>query len=572
MADVRTPLDDQMAARLAEFARACKAALRAVSLYPGGHPAIGSTLGKLTELTAALTAAGPFMLEVRPQTIHIGGAAPAKPDSAIVDLSDVLRRQLVGRLTLNPGADAESWRTLLMLLSKPPDEARADGGIGNLWATAGGPSMEIVEIDYAEVLREKQGDVVFADRLIAAAMSGTLELDDSGMKLLLELVGDPSRLNVLMQQLEKQTEGAPSSVRVGAFLNILRGLAEYVSKTNPGQLDQTLRQVGQISGRLSAEAMLDLLARRAKPEAMAGTVDVVGAMVHRMSDSAVAGFVSNSVISERGPTDRLAQAFQALVPDSDRQRQLLALAQDDVASSELGQEAAFQDLWQKVEAMLTSYSDEKFVSDTYARELSGARARAVELDATSDDPPERVAEWIATVADASLRNLDSLLLSDLLRIEEDGARWRDIAETVIAHAEDLVRVGYIDQALQLAESVTTEGERIEARRAPARDVLERLGRGAMMRHAAKQLRTADEASYGRLKRLAHGIGPAVIAPLAEALSAEQDARSRRRLRDILVEFGAAGRESVQQLMNAANWEVRRTAALQLRELGGGEGL
>ncbi|HMC76400.1 MAG TPA: HEAT repeat domain-containing protein, partial [Vicinamibacterales bacterium] len=245
---------------------------------------------------------------------------------------------------------------------------------------------------------------------------------------------------------------------------------------------------------------------------------------------------------------------------------------DEVASSELGQEAAFQDLWQKVEAMLTSYSDEKFVSDTYARELSGARARAVELDATSDDPPERVAEWIATVADASLRNLDSLLLSDLLRIEEDGARWRDIAETVIAHAEDLVRVGYIDQALQLAESVTTEGERVEARRAPAREVLERLGRGAMMRHAAKQLRTADEASYGRLKRLAHGIGPAVIAPLAEALSAEQDARSRRRLRDILVEFGAAGRESVQQLMNAANWEVRRTAAFLLREFGGVEGL
>jgi hypothetical protein len=573
MADARTPLDDQMAARLAEFARACKAALRAVSLYPGGHPAIGSTLGKITELTAALTAAGPFTLEVRPHTIHVGGAAPAKPDSAIVELSDVLRRQLVGTLTLNPGADAESWRTLLMLLSRPPHEVRGDGGIGGLWATAGGPSMEIVEIDYAEVLREKQGDVVFADRLIAAAMSGAqLELDDSGMRLLLDLVGDPARLNVLMQQLEKHTEGAPSSVRVGAFLNILRGLAEYVSKNNPGQLDQVLRQVGQFSGRLSADAMLYLLARRAKPEAMAGNVDVVGAMVHRMSDSAVAGFVSNSVIAERGPTDRLAQAFQALAPDSDRQRQLLALAQEEVASSELGQEAAFQDLWQKVEAMLTSYSDEKFVSDTYARELSGARARAVEVDATSDDPPERVAQWIATVADASLRNLDSLLLGDLLRIEEDGARWRDIAETVITHAEDLVRVGYIDQALQLAESVTTEGERVEARRAPARAVLERLGRGAMMRHAAKQLRTADDASYGRLKRLAHGIGPAVIAPLAEALSAEQDARSRRRLRDILVEFGAAGRESVQQLMNAANWEVRRTAAFLLREFGGAEGL
>ena len=572
-ADVRPTLDDQMAQRLAEFARACKAALRAVSLYPGGHPAIGLTLGKLTELTAALTTGGPFAIEVRPHTIHVNDAAPAKPDTAIVELSDVLRRQLVGRLTLNPGADAESWRTFLMLLSRPPDEVRGDGGIGGLWATAGGPSMEIVEIDYAEVLREKQGDAAIADRLIAAALSGPhLELDDSGMRLLLELVGDPARLTVLMQQLEQRTDDTPGSVRVGAFLNILRGLAEYVSRTNPEQLDQTLKQVGQVSGRLSAEAMLDLLARRGKPEAMAGSVDVVSAMAHRMSDSAVAGFVSNSVIAERGPTDRLAQAFHALVPDTDRQRQLLSLAQSEVAASELGQEAAFQDLWQKVEAMLTSYSDEKFVSDAYARELSSARARALEVEASSDDPPERVAGWIATVADASLRNLDTLLLADLLRIEEDVARWRDIAETVITHAEDLVRVGYIDQALELAESVASEGAQVEARQEPARIVLERLGRGTLMRHAAKQLRTADDASYGRVKRLAHSIGPAVVAPLAEALSAEQDARSRRRLQEILVQFGAAGREAVQPLMNAASWEVRRTAAFLLREFGGAEGL
>jgi HEAT repeat protein len=63
----------------------------------------------------------------------------------------------------------------------------------------------------------------------------------------------------------------------------------------------------------------------------------------------------------------------------------------------------------------------------------------------------------------------------------------------------------------------------------------------------------------------------VIPPLAEVLAAEKDARSRRRLRDILVGFGSAGRESVQSLMTAANWEVRRTAAYLLREFGGSEG-
>jgi HEAT repeat protein len=56
------------------------------------------------------------------------------------------------------------------------------------------------------------------------------------------------------------------------------------------------------------------------------------------------------------------------------------------------------------------------------------------------------------------------------------------------------------------------------------------------------------------------------------LTTEQDARSRRRLRDVLLGFGAKGRETVQRLMNAPNWEVRRTAAYLLREFGGSEGL
>jgi hypothetical protein len=569
---VRAALDADMTAKLADFARACKAALRAVSLYPGGHPAIAATLGKLTEITGSLTAAGPFTLEIRPNNIHIADAAPAKPDAAIVELSDLLRRQLVGKLTLNAGANAESWRTMLMLLSRPPEEVRADGGMASLWATAGGPSMEIVEIDYAEVLREKQGDEATADRLVAAALGAELELDEPSMRALLEMVGDPVRLAALMAALEKRTENTPGAVRVGAFVKLLRGLAEYVGKTNPSQLDQTLRQVGQVAGRLSAEAMLELLLRRAQPEAMAGNVDVVTAMVHRMSDGAVAEFVSNSVISERGPTDRLAEAFHALVPDADRQRQLIALAQPEVAASELGLDTAFDDLWTKVEAMLTSYSDEKFVSDAYAKELSSARAKAVDVESASDDPPERIAGWLATVTDAELRTLDHMLLSDLVRIEEDPARWRDVADTVMTHAEGLVRVGYFEQALRLAESVATEGGRIPGRQEAANTVLARLGGGGMIRQAAKQLRTSDDATYERFKKLAHAVGPVVIPTLAEALSAEQDARSRRRLRDILVEFGAAGRESVQQLMNAANWEVRRTAAFLLREFGGAEGL
>ncbi len=573
MAEARAPLDPETTARLADFARTCKAAARAVSLYPAAHPAIGATLGRLTELTGVLTAGGPFTMHVRPHTLVIGDAAPAKPDSAIVELAEMLRRHFIGKLTLNAGADTSSWRTLLLLLARTPEDVRADGGISHLWSTAGGPSVDIEEIDYAEVLREKQGDAATIERVIAAAMAGPqLELDDSAMRTLLEIVGDPLRLNELMKQLEAATADKGVDVRTATFLNLLKGLTEYVGRTNPGQLDQLFRQIGHAAGTMSAEAMLELLARRTRSEAVVGSVNVVNAVVRRMADSSVAQFVSNNVITERGATERLAHAFQALAPERDRQRQLLALAQEDVAVSELGREEIFAELWQRVETMLTSYSDASFVSDDYARELTSARTRATDVEATNDDPPERMAAWLSTVSDSALRALDHDLLCDLLVIEPDPSRWRDIADTVVTHAEDLVRVGYFDQAWMLADRVAIEGQKDKKREAAARTALERLGRGAMMKHVAKHLRGADEDAYGRFKHLCHSIGPAVIPPLAEVLSAEQDARSRRRLRDILVGFGAAGRESVQQLMNAPNWEVRRTAAYLLREFGGSEGL
>lgn len=573
MTEVRPTLDDAMAQRLAEFARACKAAARAVSLYPPAHPAIAQTLGKLSELTAALTASGPFTMQIHPKTIHIADAGPAKPDPAVIELSDLLRRQLVGTLTVNAGADAESWRTLLMLLSRSPEEVRAGGGIARLWATAGGPSLEIVEIDYAEVLREKQGDAAAIEQVIAAALAGPqLQLDDSAMRTLLEIVGDPARLSELMQQLEASTADKGVDLKVAAFLTLLRGLTEYVGRTNPTLMDQTLRQMGEAAGQLNAESMLDLLARRTKPEAMAGSVNVVTAMVHRMSDQSVAQFVSGSVIAERGATDRLVQAFQSLVPDQERHRQLVALAQPEVAAAEVWPEDAFAEMWERVEAMLTQYSDANFVSRDYARELSGARARAIEVEAVSDDPPDRIAAWMSTVADAALRGLDVQLLTDLLRVEEDASRWRDVAETALGHVEDLVRVGYFDQAARLAETIVSEGSRVPDRNDASQAIRERLGKGPMIAQVAKYLRTADDDSFARFSALCTHIGPAAIPPLAEALSSEQDARARRRLRDVLVGFGSAGRDTVQQLMHAANWEVRRTAAYLLREFGGSEGL
>jgi hypothetical protein len=316
--------------------------------------------------------------------------------------------------------------------------------------------------------------------------------------------------------------------------------------------------------------MLALLAHRGTPEAMAGSIDVVGALVDRMEDSAIAQFVASSVIASRGPTERLAEAFEALVPDLDRQRLLLSLAEQHVASSDLGRTDSFEQIWSNVESMLTSYSDESYVSAEYARELSRARGRAVDVEKSADDPPERVSAWVATVSDAAIRGLDAQLLQDLLTVEQDDAKWRDVAETVAAYIDDMARIGQLDTAWLFAEQLANEASGVSMRREHAAKALAGLARGHLVRLALKELRTTDDASFGRTQRLCHSIGPSTIHTLADVLATEQDPKARRRIREILVGFGARGREAARQLLNAPNWEVRRTAAYLLSEFGGTE--
>ena len=161
--------------------------------------------------------------------------------------------------------------------------------------------------------------------------------------------------------------------------------------------------------------------------------------------------------------------------------------------------------------MLTSYTDATYVSSDYGRELSSARTRPVDVERVSDDPPERMSGWLGTVSDTSLRTLDHQLLIDLLTIEEDPLRWRDVAQTVVAHADDLVRVGHFEQAWLLAETVADQCRR----RAPTGNRTRNRrsndsARGSMMKHAAAHLRGTNDEGYERFKRICHAVGTAIV--------------------------------------------------------------
>jgi HEAT repeat protein len=63
-----------------------------------------------------------------------------------------------------------------------------------------------------------------------------------------------------------------------------------------------------------------------------------------------------------------------------------------------------------------------------------------------------------------------------------------------------------------------------------------------------------------------------VRPLAEALALEDHIHTIRRLREMLIQFGAAGRQAVEPLRRSGNPAVRRTAIDLLRVFGGNDAL
>ena len=569
MPDV-TPPPPELLRSVSALARALVAAARAWTLYPPEHPALRAALDRLARAAHELNPDQPLRLVATPDTLVVLDTPIQAGDQAVRELAGLLHRHLVGSMSVTPGADLDSWQGLLGLLARPPEQLRAEGGIAQLWKATGRAGIEIREIDYAEVLRDKQGQEVTIDAIISAALGGPeLQLDGEALQALLDLIEDQSQLDELMARLDTAMPGEEIDARTAAIMNLLRTAVTQAQSLGAEPLEATLRQLGKVASRLSADEMLQLLSERAS---RTNDGDIAGAVLSRMDDEAIAQFVAGSISTEQGATARLAHAFQALVPDVDRRRYLIGLAEDKVVESDADQQASFEELRGQVQSMVSTYSDASYVSDAYAQELFKAQTKATEIERTTDDPPERISGWLATVGDDALPGLDQQLLLDLLVIEEDPSRWRDVADTVASHVDDLVREGRIEQALALTDAMIAEAARVPARAPFLPSVMEKLTQGAMLKSIPHFLRGAEDDAVKRFERLCHAIGPPVIAPLAEALSTEQDARSRRRLRDVLVGFGAAGRDVVQQLMQAANWEVRRTAAYLLREFGGASGL
>jgi hypothetical protein len=575
------PLSPEYAGRLAEFAKACKAATRIVSMYPSTHPAIQSALARISEATKQATMNGPFSITVLPDALLVNGRGLAKPESSATELATLLHQQLISELTLYDRLDNDGWHAFLSLLAKSPEDTRAIGGVAKAWEETGNKSIKLTEIDYADILRERAGGGESATwtRILTALKDEKREGGEGGesgeqptMQNMMALAEDPDRLAQFAQRLQEvgKASGDDSIQQRKSLLELMHGLANYAAERKPEELDAVLNKMAGAAAQMSPDMLLTLITDPPPLPGGAGgpRMDLAGELQARLTDEMLTKFLVDNVVKDRGASSRLAAAFQTLVPDPAKQQDILAAAAEQ-AGAIFKDDPQFESVWTSSSEMLMSYSDAKFVSEDYARELTTAQTQAVDVDKIGDDPPVRIRAWLSTVTDTDIRLLDQLLILDLLRIEVRPDAWAGVLDTAVANIDQLVLVGDLFRASQLLEAVVnvSKDETAPFRAAAAAGVT-KLVEGPMVRHLAMFMQKATDTEFAIAKKMCTKIGPSLVKPMSDALMGEDNPRIVRRLRDILISFGPAAREYANELKSSRNPAVRRAAIDLLRGLAG----
>jgi hypothetical protein len=573
MSHATEPLSAETSHKLLELARACKAAARVVSMYPATHPAIQEALSRITAAGARAVADGPFIISVVPDNLIVDGGVLARPDTAVTELAGMLHAHSVGELHLNGVLDPPAWHAFLILIAQSPAVIRDEGGITRAWQAGGGGPLEVRQIDYAEVLRERTGSEDSDwERILATYLEGEQsDLDDAMLQALLEIATDADRLQLFIDNIVERSGKQWQSTQKEQLARMLQALAAFVTRSSPHQLDRVLRNVAGNLPRMSAEMAGGLL--EAEPpvdeDGQPSGLDLASELRERIDEGLVAKFLAASVARDREATARLAQAFQSLVPDRSNRKRVLDLASSVAAAGPLGREPNFSELWQQAADLLSSYTDEKYISEGYAVDLSRARTVAVEMDRIGEDPPERVAAWVASVSDEQVRRLDQQVLGDLIFVETRPDEWRKVLALALGRIEQLVLVGDLAPAQDLLDTVLhVSRDRTSPFAEAAREGVAKLGGGDVMTHVLLFIRQAEDSDMPRVTRFCLSLGKSVVGRLIDALLVEDGARTIRRLREVLISFGSAARPRLAELCTSPNPAVRRIAIDLVRAVGG----
>jgi hypothetical protein len=547
------------------LARALSAAARNWGLYPPEHPAVDAAVRRLSAALLESTAGAAFTFGITPDTLLVAGLPlPAEPP--VAEAARLLHDRDVLQITFVGQVPPEALERLLKLLTMAADQLRAEGGPEALWSAGGHPSIAIEQIDYEKILEDRDVEQPLEKRddlwrsLVNAIVQGQQEFDEVQQQRLLEISRSALDIGDLASDAiepKRNLDGSPLiTTQAATVLAVFRHLAGIVTVMEPERLPEVMRNVANATATLDPHVVLQMMQL---DEGMQET-SVVSRIAAAFDDEKVAQLLATALSRDGKATARLAQVFDTIAPDETRKRRVLSMAQSMLSEQDFGKTGQFRAVWASMETLLLSYDESPYVSGSYQASLEGAGARA-DIMAMRDLPPE-LAEWAESLEQDNVRSLSVMLITDLLRIEENGDRAGEIAADMVALVDDLLMAGDFDNALLVMRELQ-KATAAQVAPAAARAALSSIGESAGLREAAAAVEDLDAAAFALLAECCATAGPVAIRALLPALQAEHPTTAYTRAQDIVSRYGAAAAVHLAALAEDSRWFVQRNAAMLL---------
>lgn len=566
-------LSPELSRGVLALSRALVAAIRAWTLYPPEHPAVGAAVQRFAHAIGEATSGAVFSVGVTPDALLIEGV-PVPPSPPVSEAAQLLHDRDILQITFAGAVTPEAIHRLLALFAADAASVRARGGPAEIWAGEGIGSIALEQIDYLKVLEDRDARAPRRDdvwqSIVRSIIDGRKTLDELEQQRLLEIAGDAGQIEDLATAVmapKRAMDGSPMiTTQAATVLAAFRHLTSIVSVMAGDRLPEVMRNLAAAAASLDPHVVMQMMQSGDDPN-QAG-VAVVAGMAAAFDDVKVAQLLATALAADGTASERLASVFNTIAPDAERRRRVLGLTQKLLQESDFGRSGQFAVLWTSMEELLLSYDETPYVSEAYRAALDGAGGRAAGM---LKDLPEELPQWLETLGQESVRSLSVVLLLDLLRLERDAAKAGEIAGDVAALADDLLLAGAYADALTLTVALDEAAARGDApAREGARRGLDAVAQGDGMRESIAVLDEIGEDEHATLGTICVRAGPGVIDLLRGALQIEGESVRRRRAADLIVSFGSAAIPRLAPLVDDARWFTQRNAADLLGRIGAPE--
>jgi len=563
-------LSPELARGLLQLARGLLAATRNWTLYPPDHPTVKASVARLSDAIKQTTGGTIFSIGITPQTLLIEDAAADQGQASITEAAAMLHDHDLIRITFVGAVPAEAVHALLQVLSLDLEERRARGGPAKIWETDGHESIQLEQIDYASLLARQEGDVAEPAKrddlwksIVLSITNALTVFDEAAQQRILAISGSAPDIGDLATAVAAPRctiDGSPMiTSQAAAVLAAYRHLTNIVSAKASDRMPEVMGNLATASLQLDPHVVMQVLQSEDDPKA---THQIVKGLASAFDDTKVAQLLATALAIDGQASDRLATIFNTIAPDEDRKERVMTLTRSMLSETDFGKAGQFQTLWSSMEELLVSYNDKPFVSEAYRSALDGVGGRAERM-AVVDLPPE-LPEWMTSLGQDSVRALSVQMLIDLMTIETDARRAGEIAEDMVALAEDLLMAGAYEDTRSVVNALSARATTQNAiGRDACRQALDRLGDSLAMREAIALIGDIDDASWETIRYLVGKIGAATIPALIPVSASEKETLASKRATTTIVSFGKPAVSRLAPLVSDERWYAQLAGASML---------